>query len=71
LAYGLRELLSTDFPPTDGSFFARLTVPLYYFQISHGRFSGVADCGIDLPDRDAAWVEMAKVCGGLAGTISS
>jgi hypothetical protein len=45
-------------------------VPRYYFQISHGRFSDVADCGIDMPDRDAAWVEMAKVCGNLAGTIS-
>ena len=47
-----------------------LTVPLYYFRIRNGRFSGVSDNGFDLADRDAAWAEMTKVCGDLVGGIS-
>jgi hypothetical protein len=44
-------------------------MPLYFFRISHGKFSGVSG-GIDLPDQDAAWLEMTKVGGGLVGGIS-
>jgi len=47
-----------------------LTVPLYYFRIRNGRFSGVSDNGFDLADQDAAWAEMTKVCGDLVGGIS-
>jgi hypothetical protein len=44
-------------------------MPLYFFRISHGKFSGISG-GFDLPDQDAAWLEMTKVCGGLVGGIS-
>jgi hypothetical protein len=44
-------------------------MPLYFFRISHGKFSGISG-GIDLPDQDAAWLEMTKVCCGLVGGIS-
>jgi hypothetical protein len=44
-------------------------MPLYFFRISHGKFSGISG-GFDLPDQDAAWGEMTKVCGDLVGGIS-
>jgi Domain of unknown function (DUF6894) len=45
-------------------------VPRYYFRISNGTFSGTSDEGLDAPDRDAAWVEMTRVCGDLVGSIA-
>ena len=43
---------------------------LYYFRISHGRYSGAADLGSEFEDREAAWAEMTEVCAGLVGGIS-
>jgi len=43
---------------------------LYYFRISHGRYSGAADLGSEFETREAAWAEMTKVCGNLLGSIS-
>jgi hypothetical protein len=43
-------------------------MPLFYFRISTGRF--FADTAFEVADRDAAWVEMTKVCGDLVGSIS-
>jgi hypothetical protein len=43
---------------------------LYYFRISHGRYSGAADLGSEFASREAAWTEMTKVCGNLVGGIS-
>ena len=43
---------------------------LYYFRISHGRYSGAADLGTEFESRDAAWAEMTKVCANLVGGIS-
>jgi hypothetical protein len=45
-------------------------MPLYFFRIRNGRFSGATDCGTELPDHDAAWQELTKVCGDLVGSIS-
>jgi hypothetical protein len=45
-------------------------MPLYYFRISNGRYSGAADQGSEFESRDAAWVEMTKVCANLVGGIS-
>jgi hypothetical protein len=45
-------------------------MPLYFFRIGNGRYSGAADCGTELPDHAAAWQELTKVCGDLAGSIS-
>jgi Recombinase len=44
--------------------------PLYFFRIRNGRFSGAADCGTELSNRDAAWEELTNVCGDLIGSIS-
>ena len=46
------------------------TMSLYYFRISHGRYSGAADLGSEFEDREAAWAEMTKVCAGLVAGIS-
>ena len=43
---------------------------LYYFRISHGRYSGAADQGSEFESREAAWAEMSKVCANLVGGIS-
>jgi hypothetical protein len=45
-------------------------MPLYFFRIRKGRFCSAADCGFDLPDRDAAWAELTSVCGNLVGGVS-
>ena len=49
---------------------SNLPMPLFYFRIRTGRFSGASDTVFELADRDAAWVEMTKVCGDLVGGIS-
>ncbi|SDT52790.1 DUF6894 family protein [Bradyrhizobium canariense] len=43
---------------------------LYYFRISHGRYSGAADLGSEFESRDDAWAEMTKVCANLVSGIS-
>ncbi len=45
-------------------------MPLFYFRISTGRFSGASDAAFEPADRDAAWLEITKVCGDLIGSIS-
>lgn len=41
----------------------------YFFRISHGNFTGVSESSFDLADRDNAWAEMTKVCGGMVGSL--
>jgi hypothetical protein len=43
---------------------------LYFFRISHGRYSGASDQGSEFESAEAAWAEMTKVCGNLLGGIS-
>jgi hypothetical protein len=43
---------------------------LYFFRISHGRYSGACDLGTEFESREDAWAEMTKVCGNLLGGIS-
>ena len=45
-------------------------MPLYYFRIRSGQFSGAADRGTELADDGAAWKELTRVCGDLVGSIS-
>ena len=45
-------------------------MPLYFFRISHGRYSGASDQGSEFESREAAWAEMTKVCANLVGGIS-
>jgi hypothetical protein len=42
---------------------------LYFFRVQNGRYSGAPDNGVESTDREAAWVEMTKVCGDLVGGI--
>ena len=41
----------------------------YFFQISHGNIAGVSESSFDLADRDIAWTEMTRVCGGMVGSL--
>jgi hypothetical protein len=43
---------------------------LYFFRISHGRYSGASDQGSEFDSVEAAWAEMTKVCGNLLGGIT-
>ena len=45
-------------------------MPLYFFRISHGRYSGASDRGSEFESREAAWAEMTEVCANLLGGIS-
>jgi hypothetical protein len=46
------------------------TMPLYFFRISHGRYSGASDQGSEFESHEAAWVEMTRICADLLGGIS-
>jgi hypothetical protein len=43
---------------------------LYFFRISHGRYSVASDQGSEFASREAAWTEMSRVCANLLGAIS-
>jgi uncharacterized protein DUF6894 len=43
---------------------------MYFFRISHGRYSGASDHGSEFESPDDAWAEMTKVCANLLGGIS-
>ena len=45
-------------------------MPLYYFRISHGRYSGASDQPYEFENREAAWTEMTALCANLVGGIS-
>ena len=45
-------------------------MPLFYFRICNGNHSGTSGEAFDLADKDAAWEEMARVCGDLVGGIA-
>ena len=45
-------------------------MPLYFFRISHGRYSGASDQGSEFESHEAAWGEMTKVCADLLSGIS-
>jgi hypothetical protein len=45
-------------------------MPLYFFRIRCGRYSGADGHGTELADDDAAWNELTRICGEMAGGIS-
>ena len=47
-----------------------LNMSLYFFRISHGRYSGASDQPYEFESREAAWTEMTAVCANLLGGIS-
>lgn len=40
-------------------------MPRYYFHISHGNGPRALNGGIDLPDKEAAWIEATSACGEI------
>jgi hypothetical protein len=47
-----------------------VAVPLYYFRIKSGQFSGAADHCTVCAYHDAAWTELTQVCSDLVGGIA-
>lgn len=45
-------------------------MPLYFFRISNGSYSGSSDQGTECADRDAAWKELTKVSADIASGIA-
>jgi hypothetical protein len=45
-------------------------MPLYFFRIRNGSYSGASDQGTELADREAAWKELTGVCADIVGGIS-
>jgi hypothetical protein len=43
---------------------------MYFFRISHGRYSGASDQGSEFESPEAAWAEMTRACDNLLGGIS-
>ena len=44
-------------------------MPLFYFRIGSGPYSGASNQAIELTDREAAWKELSGVCGDMIGSI--
>ena len=44
-------------------------MPLFFFRIRNGRYSGASEQGIELADRDAAWRELTSACADMVGGI--
>ena len=45
-------------------------MPLYFFRIRNGRYSGASASGTELADRNAAWNELTAVCADIVAGIS-
>jgi hypothetical protein len=45
-------------------------MPLYFFRVQAGQFSGVEDRGTEYADDSAAWEDFSRVCGDLVGSIA-
>jgi hypothetical protein len=44
-------------------------MPLYFFRIRNGRYSGASEQGIELADHNAAWRELTSSCAEMVGGI--
>jgi Domain of unknown function (DUF6894) len=44
-------------------------MPLYFFRIRNGRYSGASEQGIELADHDAAWQELTTTCADMVSGI--
>jgi hypothetical protein len=42
-------------------------MPLYFFRIRNGRYSGASEQGIELADHNAAWQELTSSCAQMVG----
>ena len=57
-------------PARSGVFALYFVMPLYFFRIKNGRYSGCSDQGTECADRHAAWKELTSVCADMASGIS-
>ena len=46
------------------------TMPRYFFTVLDGHKSELKNEGLDLPDKDAAWVEATTACGELLRNLN-
>jgi hypothetical protein len=53
-----------------GHFVSVLFMPLYFFRIRNGSYSGCSDQGAEFADRHAAWKKMTSVCADMAPGLS-
>ena len=44
-------------------------MPLYFFRIRNGRYSGASERAIELADGNAAWEELTSTCADMVGGI--
>jgi hypothetical protein len=45
------------------------SMPLYFFRIRNGRYSGASEVGTECADRDAAWTALTNTCADMAAGI--
>lgn len=45
-------------------------MPLYFFRIRNGRYSGASESGTECADRNAAWKALTTSCADMAAGIS-
>ena len=45
-------------------------MPLYFFRIRNGHYSGCAEHATEFADRASAWKEMTAICADMAAGIS-
>jgi Domain of unknown function (DUF6894) len=45
-------------------------MPLYFFRIRNGRYSGASEFGTECADRNAAWKALTSTCADMAAGIS-
>ncbi|AWL95135.1 MULTISPECIES: DUF6894 family protein [Bradyrhizobium] len=45
-------------------------MPLYFFRIRNGSYSGCADQATEFADRNSAWKEMTNVCADMTAGIA-
>jgi hypothetical protein len=56
-------------PVPAGGFLWVSIMPLYFFRIRNGRYSGASEQGIELADHNAAWQELTSSCAEMVGGI--
>jgi hypothetical protein len=53
-----------------GALTSAQAMPLYFFRIRNGRYSGASERGTECVDRDAAWRALTSTCADMAAGIS-
>jgi hypothetical protein len=56
--------------PAPCGFHVGFSMPLFFFRIRNGRYSGCSEQGTECADRNAAWKELTSVCADMSSGIS-